>query len=211
MSVVVYGDFNCPYSYLACLRVDILVAAGIDVEWRAVEHAPGLPVTGRRLDAAGGAQVEAELNAVRELLTAGERLPTGALTSLPKTDAAIAGYSEAFGVGAAHDVRRLLFNAYWARGLDIGSPEVLRALLAPALKGSDSEAFSLRQSGYAVSANRGPITAAAYHRVNAWRDDWRRAQTQTTPTLVAKGVTFAGVEALDQLARTVRAPSIATA
>ena len=45
--VIVYGDFNCPYSYLASTRVNALVHAGLgDVEFRAVEHRQWLPVTG---------------------------------------------------------------------------------------------------------------------------------------------------------------------
>ncbi len=47
MSYVVYGDFNCPYSYLASLRVDEVVRRGAGgIEWRAVEHDPRLAVTG---------------------------------------------------------------------------------------------------------------------------------------------------------------------
>ena len=40
MHLIVYGDFNCPYSYLASQRVDELARLGqAGVEWRAVEHA----------------------------------------------------------------------------------------------------------------------------------------------------------------------------
>ena len=53
MNVIVYGDFNCPYSYLASQRADLLSRAGIVVDWRAVEHDRGLPVTGSRPDATG--------------------------------------------------------------------------------------------------------------------------------------------------------------
>ncbi len=39
MDLTVYGDFNCPYSYLASQRVDALARSGrAEVEWRAVEH-----------------------------------------------------------------------------------------------------------------------------------------------------------------------------
>jgi hypothetical protein len=37
MQLIVYGDFNCPYSYLASQRVDELARLGqAEVEWRAV-------------------------------------------------------------------------------------------------------------------------------------------------------------------------------
>src|SRR5207249_4083290 len=50
MKVIIYGDFNCPYSYLASQRADLLSRAGAGVDWRAVEHNRGLPVTGSRSD-----------------------------------------------------------------------------------------------------------------------------------------------------------------
>ena len=42
MKVIVYGDFNSLYCYLASQRADRLVRVGkADVEWCAVEHRPG--------------------------------------------------------------------------------------------------------------------------------------------------------------------------
>ena len=47
VKVIVYADFNCVYCYLASQRADRLVQDGkADIEWRAVEHRPRLPVTG---------------------------------------------------------------------------------------------------------------------------------------------------------------------
>ena len=38
--LIVYGDFNCPFSALASARVGYLERHGFaDVDWRAVEHA----------------------------------------------------------------------------------------------------------------------------------------------------------------------------
>ena len=40
-------DFNCPYGYLASQRVDLLKQLGkAELDWRAVEHDPGLSLTG---------------------------------------------------------------------------------------------------------------------------------------------------------------------
>lgn len=51
MELVVYGDFNCPYSCLASARADILVERGIAaVEWRAVEHDPSIPMPSEPVD-----------------------------------------------------------------------------------------------------------------------------------------------------------------
>ena len=42
MTVIVYGDFNCPYSYLASQRADRVIREGMArIAWRAVEHDPG--------------------------------------------------------------------------------------------------------------------------------------------------------------------------
>jgi 2-hydroxychromene-2-carboxylate isomerase len=50
-AVIIYGDFNCPYSYLASQRAGLLSKAEIAVDWRAVEHDRRMPVTGSRTDA----------------------------------------------------------------------------------------------------------------------------------------------------------------
>jgi hypothetical protein len=55
--VIVYGDFNCPYSYLASQRAEGLIRGGLArIDWRAVEHDRGLAVTGtaRRLTVLNG-------------------------------------------------------------------------------------------------------------------------------------------------------------
>ena len=75
MRMIVYGDFNCPYSYLASQRADRLVRLGTaEVDWRAVEHDPGLPVTGVRAESARE-DWEAELAEVAGLALPGEDVP----------------------------------------------------------------------------------------------------------------------------------------
>ena len=49
MKVIIYGDFNCLYCHLSSQRADWLVRAGTaNVEWRAADHRPRLPVTGAK-------------------------------------------------------------------------------------------------------------------------------------------------------------------
>ena len=76
MKVIVYGDFNCPYSYLASQRADLLSRAGVAVDWRAVEHDRGLPVTGSRSDSDRAAW-DRELAEVASLALPGEHVPAG--------------------------------------------------------------------------------------------------------------------------------------
>jgi len=197
---VVYGDFNCPYSYLASLRADVFIAAGIDIDWRAVEHAKDLPVMGRRLDDAGQREVAEELDSVRKLLSPNEEFAAAAPSMLPNTAAENAGYAEAAGVGVGHEVRRLLFEAYWVRGIDIGGVGVLRTMLATPIRRGESPAFPLREAGFAVSTNRSPITTAAYRRLVSWHSGWADLATWTTPTVVVDGTSHVGVDGLRWLA-----------
>lgn len=197
--IVIYGDFNCPYSYLASLRSDTFLAAGIAVDWRAVEHANSLPVVGRRLDDEGQREMTDELDSVRQLVAPEEEFAAATPSMLPNTAAANAGYAEAVGSGVSDAVRRLLFDAYWTRGTDIGSVEVLRSMLAAPIRHGRSPAFPLREAGFAVSTNRGPITTAAYRRLATWRREWVELDTSTTPTVVVNGTVYVGVDGLQWL------------
>lgn len=204
MTIVVYGDFTCPYSYLASRRTDVLTEAGTLVEWRAVEHRPGLPVAGRTLDPPARAALEDEIAEIRGLLIEGEDLPLAVPHLQPRTEAAAAGLAEAAGVGMEDEVRRLLFSAYWLHGTNIGDPEALRGLLVgPILRGHGG-ADPLHESGYAVSVSGGPITTAAYRRIQGWRRGWAQSGSTTTPTVVADAAVIVGVDGLRYLGERVR-------
>lgn len=192
-SLVVYGDFSCPRSYLASRRLDALAATGVEVDWRAVESDPTLPVTGRLL----GASDQHDMASAAALLTSDEDLPWLPPELVPKTQAAVAGYAEAYGVGVGPDVRRVLFAAYWTDGADIGNPEVLRTrLVGPMLRGS-SAVDPVRMSGLAVSGNRGPITTQAWRRIAAWRAEWAALGGRDLPVVIdGDGSLAAGEDAL---------------
>lgn len=200
MALVVYADFTSPWAYLASRRVDALVAAGIEVDWRAVESDPRLPVTGRRLDEHHSAELAAQVAAVTGLLLPGEQLPWVPPKVLCRTEAAVSGYAEAYGAGVGADVRRLLFQAYWLRGMDIGSPEVLRTLLAgPILRGY-SQAWPLREHGYAVSVSGAPVTTEAWQRIRFWRAEWTALGVATTlASMDGGGAVHVGAAALRML------------
>ena len=75
MKVIVYGDFNSLYCYLASQRADRLVREGkADVEWCAVEHWPRLPVTGAK-PPPGSVGAQDDLAEAAQLALPGEQPP----------------------------------------------------------------------------------------------------------------------------------------
>ncbi len=203
-----YGCFSCAWCYLASQRSDLAgPAAGYD--WRMVVPSRHLPVTGVRFDAAGHQHLQDELTTIRALLQPGEVLPADAPGFLPNTGPAVAGYAEAYGAGVAGPVRRLLFDAYWTGGADIGNPEVLRRLLAGPIRAGHSTSWPLRDSGYAVSLAGGPITTEAYHHIRDWHKDWQLAAGGTVPALVAGGSTVTGTGVLVALGSAARRKPLA--
>ncbi len=186
-AATLYGCFSCAWCYLASQRSDLAgPAAGYD--WRMVVPSRHLPVTGVRFDAAGRQHLQDDSTTIRALLQPGEVLPADAPGFLPNTGPAVAGYAEAYGAGVAGPVRRLLFDAYWTGGADIGNPEVLRRLLAGPIRAGHSTSWPFRDSGYAVSLAGGPITTEAYHHIRDWHTDWQLAAGGAVPALVAAGM-----------------------
>lgn len=184
MPAVIYADFTSPLCYLASRRVDALTAAGVDVDWRAVQAEMRVAVAGRPIDPA---LIEQQMAALEHQLLPDERLPWSLPPVICRTEAAVSAYAEAYEAGVGADVRRLLFGAYWLHGLDIGNPEVLRKLVAgPILRGR-SPSSPLRDYGYAVSVSGAPITNAAWRRIRQWRDTWTRLSTDALPALLVDG------------------------
>ncbi|MBB3042530.1 DsbA family oxidoreductase [Nocardioides soli] len=190
MSAIAYADFSCPMCYLASLRVDRLRATGrATPDWRAIEHRPRLPLTGLRLGPAAHRLRDRELAAVARLAESGEELPSGSPALLPHTGAAVVAYAEAVGAGVADQVRSLLFRAYWLEGDDIGDPEVLRHLLPPAFATGRATGDPVRDFGYAVTSQRGPVTTAAYRRIRDWQCDWLALGAPLALTLTTDDLT----------------------
>ncbi|MFI7680475.1 DsbA family protein [Actinophytocola sp. NPDC049390] len=201
--LIVYADFSSPLCCLTSRRVDALRAVGVDVDWRAVESAPRVPMTGRRLDAESRHVLDVEIAETRDLLLPGEQLAWTGPTFVPNTHAAVVAYAEAYGAGVADDVRRLLFRAYWEQGVDIGDPERLRTPLAgPFLRGH-SPADPLRLSGYAVSPGRGPITTSAWRRIRVWQGEWAGLRQGVLPVLVENGLPVFGADVPRRLAKMI--------
>jgi 2-hydroxychromene-2-carboxylate isomerase len=175
VSGVLYGSFNCPYSFLASLRADRLAAAnGATVEWRAVVHEPGVPPGGQPVSRQLADLLDQELAEIRGLLTPGERYPARRPAIQPNTSAAVAGYSALSGPEAG-GLRAALFRAYWADGLDIGNRAVLDRLGCPAVPPGQA--------------------------MRRWQHEWEALDPRVVPAIVLpEGQVCGGLDALSRLA-----------
>jgi hypothetical protein len=116
--LLVYGDFNCPYSALASARVDVLLTAGHEIAWRAVQHDTSMPPQGIVMDGEAGAELAREIDEVLSLLRDGERFEL----RLPKVRPNTAHACGVYASDPTPDVRRRWFDWAWARS---GEPGVV--------------------------------------------------------------------------------------
>ena len=219
MNVIVYGDFNCPYSYLASQRADLLNRAGFAVDWRAVEHDRGLPVTGSRSDRDRAAW-DRELAEVASLALPGEHVPAGPPALISNTGAAVAAYAEAVSDGVAGELRRRLFRAIWVQGLHLSIAYEVRRLVTgvmwpaeditdrlaspdiPSLLLRDPDmARIVRRSGGTIAPDGGPLTTAGWRRIRQWRQEWQALPSQVIPAVIGPDqVVRPGIDGLGYLA-----------
>src|SRR5688572_13593310 len=95
-TLVIYGDFNCPFSALASARAALLEARSLArIDWRAVEHDPGLPAAGEPVDGPVREALEGEIGQIRGLLAEGEPDPLSLPPIRPKTRLVTAAYAAA--------------------------------------------------------------------------------------------------------------------
>jgi DSBA-like thioredoxin domain-containing protein len=203
MTIVVYADFTCLDCYLAARRADILAAAGVSVDFRAIEHRPRLPITGEKLSADDQDALTERFGVLQGLLLPGEQLPWTMPPIVAKSEAAVSAYAEVYGSHVESDVRRLLFELYWRERADIGNPNVLRTPLAGPVLRSGSDADPLQQTGYAVSVDRAPITIDAYRRIKGWRAEWQELGGPPLPVILTGGATLQRIEALRRLSKEI--------
>lgn len=173
MELVIFGDFNCPFSALASARAARLEGTGaVTVDWRAVEHDPGIPAAGRPLTGPLADDLASELAVIRARLAPGERLRLHEPAVLVNTARAVAAYA-AVPPGRRGLVRWEVFRAYWEDGVDIAAPGAVPALGDP-------------DAGTAEAAR--------------WRAEWASVAEGVVPTMVLPDGTAArGLEVLDRL------------
>lgn len=177
VELIVYGDFNCPFSALASARVSRLERLGrAKVDWRAVEHAPDIPLAGNEMTGARRAELRRELDLIRGLLTAQESDQLALPTVQPNTNLATAAYA---GTPAAErpSMRARLFATCWSDGAALADSTTLARLSASHADGS--------------TATR-------------WHDEWLALTDPIVPMMVLPdGYVSRGLGALARLAELI--------
>jgi predicted DsbA family dithiol-disulfide isomerase len=169
--LLVYGDFNCPYSALASRRVDELLRIGAaEIEWRAVEHEPELPPEGRPVEGEFLKKLRGELDEIAELLRPGEDFAP----ELPEIYPNTRDVSQVFSTWedeAAHFYRRQAFDALWLGGRNISDVSVL---------------------GETGVGQREPLA-------DAWQRKWEDIERRIVPLLVIDDEIVRGKDVLERL------------
>lgn len=172
--LVVYGDFNCPFSALASHRVDRIEAQGrARVDWRAVEHDEQIPARGIEVVDGLATALADELATVAGLLRPGEvdrlRLPLRQVCTR-LTVQRFAGTPP----NERPATRAAIFAAHWEQGGPIDDAATLDDLGA------------------------GPADVAT---AEGWRARWLATDRPIVPALVlADGTLSRGLGALERLA-----------
>ena len=125
--LTIYGDFNCPFSALASVRADVLLAASIcAIEWRAIQHDTTIPSDGEPVDGDTAAGLAAEVTTILDLSEQDAHLHL----VVPPVRSNTATASAAFAAAGddADRLRRRLFAAVWVEGRNLGDPAELGRL-----------------------------------------------------------------------------------
>lgn len=221
--LIVFGDFNCPYSYLANLRINALLDAGLtDVEFRAVEHDRRMAVTGAPADAERD-RWRRELADVAALALPGEQVPSAVPAVLSNTRAAVSAYAESLTDGVHRAMKDRLFDAIWVERRNISSAYEVRRIItdlmyppvpltwyrstemATPVCGDPDPARITRRLGGTVTPDGGPLTTTGWKRIRDWRHQWLALGDPVVPTVIDQdGAVHAGADALRFLAELVQ-------
>lgn len=223
MRPVVIADFNSPLCYLAGLWVDQRLAEGVEVDWRAVEHAPGLSVLGAPA-AAAPAFLRELAEAGRMPVPAGaDELPAALPPIITNTRAAVAAYAEAVTDGVAHEIRRRLLHAIWIEKRHLSSAYEVRRIITDVMwprvplgpyrsttlpqpmSGDPDPWKATRCQGGTIAPDGGPLTTVGYWRIRTWREEWRALDRPRLPVLIDEhGTLYEAADAVLVLADRAR-------
>jgi hypothetical protein len=174
--LTIYGDFNCPFSALASVRADVLLAAdAYEIDWRAVQHDTAIPIAGEAVGGDTATGLAHEVATIAELSEHDVRLHLVVPRVRSNTAAACAAFAAAG--DDADRLRSRLFAAVWAEGRNLSDQADLERLGA---------------------AGRDELTAGR------WQDEFEALAEPVTPTLVLPdGRASPGLGALTRLAELV--------
>ena len=138
---------------------------------------------------------------VLELLLPGEQLPYALAGWVPNTGAAIAEYTQAYGVGEAAPVRELLFDALWLHAVDLDDARVVHTIVVDdairsGATGSEPSPDGFHRVDAVVELN----TNRMRHLRDRWTREWSDTGKQTVPVVVLDGADPPfGVDAVERL------------
>ena len=186
MPTLLFTDLNCPFCYATERRIEALGLSEA-VEWRGVEHEPGLPVPMERDDEELTAELAEEVASVR---SRAPEVPISLPSGKPNTDRALRAAAAAGRVDPVRGqpFRLALYEAFWRDGRDISDPAFLRELAAehglPELEPTREDELQ----------------------VAGWRLDWERSPLHGVPLLVrSDGETLYGLKETPAIERFLRA------
>jgi 2-hydroxychromene-2-carboxylate isomerase len=176
--LTIYGDFNCPFSALASVRADVLLAAdACEIDWRAVQHDTAIPIAGEAVEGDTAAGLADEVATIADLSDQDVRLQLVVPAVRSNTAAACAALAAAG--DDADRLRARLFAAVWAEGRNVSDPAEVDRL---------------------GGVGRDDVTA------RRWQDEFEACAQPITPTLVLPdGYISRGLGALARLAELVAA------
>lgn len=200
LTAQIYADFADPWSALASVRADALVAAGASVKWRAVQGRHTVVVKSTLPTAQQQDEIDQARRWHEQHLSRGERPEPLRCKMIPSSSAPIAALAEATASGIGHNIRRVLYSTAWSEGSDIGDPEVLRRLLSWRFRHGNDRSDIRRRSGYAVSMAGGPVTHEGWMLLEEWQQSWLDLGQPQLPALVlSDGELLSGAAAVRRL------------
>lgn len=195
-SVLIFGDFNCPFSALANARANRLAVAGrLRVDWCSVEHDTTIGPNESPLTSEQAAAFRAELEQIAAILTPGEpdrfRVPSRRVNTrdLNRIYAATAPARRA-------TLRTAIFDAYWIHDRDVTSDRVLDEII---------DTLAIDRSSQLDQVSDDEATRS----VATWQRQWEALPRPVVPTMIiGQGYVSRGLGALARLASgSVSAPS----
>jgi predicted DsbA family dithiol-disulfide isomerase len=165
--VFVYGDYACPFSYVADARLQRLAEEqDLEIRWRPYEIHAAVPSDGLPVREAGYPPDEwTDLSSrIREL--AGELdLPVTIPDFIPNSHQAlqVAEFARDVGQDAFERVHEALFRAYFVRGRNFGRRDVVLDVAQAAGLDREAVAMALEDGRYEEELGRASREAERYH------------------------------------------------